>query len=114
MNLFSDEELAGLYGSSIFQAIPEEKYCHVFACLKADKAAFEEGSILYGPGSSKKYAGILLDGVMEECLYDEEGNQIGTAMDNINDLEAGGTWKFEAVSWEEGVASYRLAEISGF
>ena len=47
-------------------------------------------------------------------LYDEEGNQIGTAMDNINDLEAGGTWKFEAVSWEEGVASYRLAEISGF
>lgn len=47
-------------------------------------------------------------------LYDEEGNQIGTAMDNINDLEAGRTWKFEAVSWEEGVASYRLAEISGF
>ena len=47
-------------------------------------------------------------------LYDEEGNQIGTAMDNINDLEAGGTWKFEAVSWEEGGASYRLAEITGF
>ena len=76
MKLFSDEDLVGLYGSSIFQEIPEEKYCHVFACLKADKAAFEEGSILYGPGSSKKYAGILLDGIMEECLYDEEGNQV--------------------------------------
>lgn len=76
MKLFSDEELEGLCGSSIFQAIPKEKYCHIFECLKANKAVFEGGSILYGPGSSKKYAGILLNGSMEECLYDEEGGQV--------------------------------------
>lgn len=47
-------------------------------------------------------------------LYDAQGNQIGTALDNINNLEAGGIWKFEALGLEEGIASYRLIEISGF
>ena len=47
-------------------------------------------------------------------LYDAQGNQIGTALDNINNLEAGGIWKFDALGLEEGIASYRLVEISGF
>ena len=46
--------------------------------------------------------------------YDAQGNQIGTALDNINNLEAGGIWKFDALGLEEGIASYRLVEISGF
>lgn len=33
-------------------------------------------------------------------LYDAEGNQIGTAVDNINNFKAGGTWKFKAMALE--------------
>ncbi|RJP75791.1 MAG: hypothetical protein C4524_11360 [Candidatus Zixiibacteriota bacterium] len=29
-------------------------------------------------------------------LFDEDGAQVGTAWDNINNLEAGGTWRFRA------------------
>ena len=53
MKLFSDEDLVGLYGSSIFQAIPEEKYCHVFACLKADKAALKRAVFFTGLEAAK-------------------------------------------------------------
>lgn len=49
-------------------------------------------------------------------LYDKDGNQIGTALDNINNLEKDGTWKFKAMGMGESgeVASYKLAEITGF
>lgn len=49
-------------------------------------------------------------------LFDADGNQIGTAMDNINNLKSGGTWKFKAISMEspDAVASYELAEITGW
>ncbi len=48
-------------------------------------------------------------------LYDENGAQLGTAMDNINNLEANGTWKYKAVALTtENVASYKLSEITGW
>lgn len=49
-------------------------------------------------------------------LYDADGNQIGTAMDNINNLEADGTWKFSAISLDAqgNIASYKLSEITGY
>ncbi len=47
-------------------------------------------------------------------LYDAEGAQIGTAMANINNLEANGTWKFKAIGGTEEAASYKLAEITGW
>lgn len=48
-------------------------------------------------------------------LYDSSGNQIGTAIDNINNLASGGTWKFKAAALtSDGFASYELAEISGW
>lgn len=34
---------------------------------------------------------------IEIPIYDESGNKLGTAFDNINDLKAGGTWKFKAI-----------------
>ena len=48
MKLFSDVELEGLCGSSIFQAIPKEKYCHIFECLKANKAVLKEAVFFTG------------------------------------------------------------------
>ncbi len=47
-------------------------------------------------------------------VYDAAGNQIGTALDNINNLEAGATWAFDAVVFEDNVAKVKLGEITGF
>lgn len=48
-------------------------------------------------------------------LYDASGAQIGTAMDNINNLEAKGTWKYKALAYvTEDVASYKFVEITGW
>ena len=47
-------------------------------------------------------------------LYDAEGAQIGTAMANINNLEANGIWKFKAFGGTEKAASYKLNEITGW
>ena len=47
-------------------------------------------------------------------LYDEDGAQIGTAMANVNNLEANGIWKFKALGITEEVASYKLMEITGW
>lgn len=51
---------------------------------------------------------------IEYNIYDADGNQIGSAFDNINNLKAGGTWKFKAYVTEEGAASYELADVTGF
>lgn len=49
-------------------------------------------------------------------LYDADGNQIDTAFANTNNLEDGGSWKFEAMGMTsiEKVASYKLAEVSAW
>lgn len=47
-------------------------------------------------------------------LYDANGNQVGTAMDNINYFEANGIWKFEAIGFGSEGGSYKLVEIIGF
>ena len=60
-------------------------------------------------GREKSYVQVTFN------LYDANGNQIGTAMDNINNLAPGGTWKFKAIALtSESFASYKLAEISGW
>ena len=49
-------------------------------------------------------------------LFDADGNQLGTAYANTSNLDAGGTWKFEAVGMydQANVASYKLADVTGF
>ena len=46
-------------------------------------------------------------------LYDSQGDQVGSAMANVNGLEPGGTWKFKAVCFCRG-ERFRLNEITGF
>jgi uncharacterized protein YcfL len=50
---------------------------------------------------------------VEFNLYDESGAQVGSTLDNTNNLEAYGTWKFDAVCIEE-FKKYKLKGISGF
>ena len=48
-------------------------------------------------------------------LYDETGAQVGTAMDNINNLEGNGVWKFEAIGMGATKATkYKLVGINGW
>lgn len=46
-------------------------------------------------------------------LYDKDGNKVGTALANENDLGAGETWKFEAIGFDD-FATYKLNEIIGW
>ena len=49
-------------------------------------------------------------------LYDADGNNVGTAYDNINNLKAGGTWKFKAMGFvtEGEVVRFELDSVDGF
>ena len=54
--------------------------------------------------------------IVFNCL-DADGNVIGSAMDNVNFIKAGGTWKFKALILDcnpEDVVSYELADLTGF
>ena len=56
------------------------------------------------------------DQVIVNCL-DADGAVIGSAIDNINCIKAGQTWKFKAMIIDcdlEDVVSVELAEITGF
>ena len=47
-------------------------------------------------------------------LYDESGAQVGTVMDNINDFEANGVWKFKAIGLSNGCTTYKCTGITGW
>jgi len=47
-------------------------------------------------------------------LYDDTGAQVGSTLDNVNNLEAGGTWKFKAYWLESDATNYKIKEITGF
>ena len=68
------------------------------------------GTLVNNTDEDKSYLQI------EYNLYDADGAQIGTALANINNLKAGGTWKFEAASMEkpEDVVSWERVDVSGF
>lgn len=68
-----------------------------------------EGSIQNNTSNDYSYVQVNF------ILYDEAGNQVGTALDNINNLKANGTWKFKAAFLtDKKVFKYELAEITGW
>ena len=73
-------------------------------------ATYLKGVIKNNSGKDCTYVQVTFN------LYDADGNQIGTALDNINNLEKDGTWKFKAMGMDvDGeIASYKLAEITGY
>ncbi|WP_027309321.1 FxLYD domain-containing protein [Caloramator sp. ALD01] len=51
---------------------------------------------------------------VEINLYDKNGQQVGSTIDNINNLEPGKTWNFKAIILEDNVHSYKIVNVSGF
>ena len=89
----------------------------------ADKYSID-GEELGGDAYSCKISGVYTNKAGKDLsyvqvsynLFDADGNQIGTALANTNNLADGGTWKFEAfgsVAVDE-VASYKIGDVTGF
>lgn len=53
---------------------------------------------------------------IEFTTYDNEGNTLGTCLDNNSSLEANGRWKFSAICTDDvkNIASYKLKEITKY
>lgn len=50
---------------------------------------------------------------VEINLYDSAGNLINSTLDNINNLEANGTWKFKAITTDD-FSTYKIKDITGW
>lgn len=88
-----------------------------------EKFTLESAELVKGEWGSRSIEGTIKNNTNETCsyvqvvfnLFDAEGNQIGTAMDNLNYLQANGTWKYKATAFTtEDFAKYELAEITGW
>ena len=60
-------------------------------------ALYIEGTVTNNSGRDLSYVQILIP------TYDADGNKVGDAMDNINNLKDGETWKFKAMDLSGGV-----------
>ena len=69
---------------------------------------YRDGATCWPEGADKSYVQITFD------VFDREGNRVGTALDNINNLRSGETWKFKAHYFGEGARSYRVSKLEGF
>lgn len=47
-------------------------------------------------------------------LYDSNGDLVGTALDNVNNLEPHGRWRFKALTVDNDAVRYRLSSIDGW
>lgn len=89
----------------------------------ADKYSID-GEELSGDAYSCKISGVYTNKAGKDLsyvqvsynLFDADGNQIGTALANTNNLADGGTWKFEAFgsATVDEVASYKIGDVTGF
>lgn len=89
----------------------------------ADKYSID-GEELTGDAYSCKISGVYTNKAGKDLsyvqvsynLFDADGNQIGTALANTNNLADGGTWKFEAFGSAavDQVASYKIGDVTGF
>jgi len=78
--------------------------------VEEKKAKYEvlEEKIEEDSGKDVSYVQIEIN------LYDKDGNQIGSTLDNVNNLEKDGVWSFKAIMLEDNAASYKIKDITGF
>lgn len=50
---------------------------------------------------------------VEINLYDADGNLVNSTFDNINNLEANGTWKFKAITTDD-FSTYKIKGVTGW
>jgi hypothetical protein len=65
-------------------------------------------------GTVKNEGGNLSYAQITFSLLDSSGAQVGSALANINNLRAGGRWKFEAMCLQDDFKTARLEAIEGW
>lgn len=76
---------------------------------KANEFGIEiTGTVVNRRNRTLKYAQISFN------VYDASGAQVGSALANINGLEAGGRWNFKATAFGQKATSYKFSNLTGF
>lgn len=75
-----------------------------------DFSTYIEGKITNNTDKELSYIQVTYS------IYDAEGNTIGTCIDNENNIDAHGTWKFKAICLEgvSDISKYELKGITGW
>lgn len=100
--------------SEVEVVVPEKEYEEDFVFIEGpvnqpgDFASYIVGVVKNNTNKDYDYLQISF------TLYDENGNVIDSAFANVNNIKAGGTWKFEAMYFEENAAYWELDEITGW
>ena len=70
----------------MFTNIQPRKYQEVLSCLKARIRSYRRGEHLVELGEQTRTTGVLLEGSIEEFLYDENGNQVNLCRFGIGEV----------------------------
>lgn len=89
--------------SSLFRDIPEDKYGAVLNCLQARIEYYPAGTPIVNAGDRDFYAGMLLDGSLDEFIYDENVNPV-----SISHLESGSIFGAELTCGNTLASQYYL------
>lgn len=95
------------------EAAPAAKYEISDVNVESDGfASYVTGIIKNNTDSDRTYVQVTFP------CYDKDGNKLGDAIDNVNDLGAGKTWKFKAMYLGESVEGMTFdlenAKVEGF
>lgn len=118
-----DEAASGTVQTSDGASVAASAAGEATSAEPADKYSID-GEELTGDAYSCKISGVYTNKAGKDLsyvqvsynLFDADGNQIGTALANTNNLADGGTWKFEAFGSAavDEVASYKIGDVTGF
>ena len=118
-----DEAASGTVQTSDETSVAAPAAGETTSAESADKYSID-GEELTGDVYSCKISGVYTNKAGKDLnyvqvsynLFDADGNQIGTALANTNNLADGGTWKFEAFGSAavDEVASYKIGDVTGF
>jgi hypothetical protein len=74
-----------------------------------------DGYVKYATGTIRNNTSRTYGYVQVEInLYDKSGAQVGSTIDNINNLEPGKDWKFKAVIFEDSATRFEIKDVTGF
>lgn len=118
-----DEAASGTVQTSDETSVAAPAAGETTSAESADKYSID-GEELTGDAYSCKISGVYTNKAGKDLsyvqvsynLFDADGNQIGTALANTNNLADGGTWEFEAFGSAavDEVASYKIGDVTGF
>lgn len=120
-----DEATSGIVSTDDVSARPQGETEPAGAADASDEPSYAIADVeMTGNDYSVTISGTFTNNSDQEVSYvqltyrllDADGNQLGTALANTNNLAAGGAWKFEATGFEplSSVASFELADVTGF